>query len=171
MKTILLVRHGKSDWSSDARGDFDRPLADRGLRDAPMMGRMLKNYGLTPELVLSSPAKRAAETTRLISDAVGIGSGTVKFVDAFYGCSTSAYYAEARRMDDSVETLMIVGHNPTMAEAVSSFAADGRLSVDFPTCAVACLDFHGSWSGCAPGVCSLRFFAIPKLIKKAMAEA
>jgi len=167
-KTLLLLRHGKSDWSAGA-GDFDRPLAPRGLRDVPMMGRVLKSAGLTPELIFSSPAKRAAETAELVADAAGVGKKSVEFVDSFYGCSVSAYSAEIRRVPESVGTLMLVGHNPTMEEAVSVFVAEGRLSLDFPTCALACLDIpYGGWSDFVPGTASLRFFAIPKMLKNAV---
>jgi len=164
----LLLRHGKSDWSSGT-GDFDRPLAPRGLRDAPMMGRFLKNAGLTPDLIFSSPAKRAAETAESVAEASGAGGGALRFVDGFYGCSVGAYSAEIRRAPDSAGVLLLVGHNPTMEEAVSSFAAEGRLSLDFPTCALACLDIpYGAWSDFAPGTSSLRFFIVPKALKGSM---
>ncbi len=167
MRVLLLVRHGKSDWGSGVDGDFNRPLAERGRRDAPMMGRLLAKAGLIPDLILSSPAVRAAETTRLMAEAMeGKGSPRVDYVDDFYGCSVSEYVAGIRRVDAGVGVLMLVGHNPTMGEAVSEFASAGRMSLDFPTCAVACLDvMAGDWAVFTAGGCSLRFLVVPKLLK------
>lgn len=71
MKRLTLVRHAKSSWKDPSLDDFDRPLNQRGERDAPVMGRRLKARGARPSLILTSPAKRAKRTARLIAEAIG----------------------------------------------------------------------------------------------------
>src|SRR2546421_12662758 len=80
MKKLLLLRHAKSSWKDASLGDFDRPLNKRGLKAAPMVGEIIRKRKLRPELVLSSPAERAKETTRLVCDAAG-PSGVRKDAD------------------------------------------------------------------------------------------
>lgn len=121
MKTLLLLRHAKSSWDNDRLSDFERPLNNRGREDAPRMGRMLSGLGLTPDLIISSTAKRAATTAELVALSSSC-DGDIRYTDALYLAEADEYLAVARRVADNVATLMLVGHNPGLEELV------GRLS-------------------------------------------
>src|SRR3972149_8202033 len=89
MKTIILVRHAKSSWKNPRLDDFERPLNKRGRRDAPLMGEKLKERQILPDLILSSPAKRARKTADLIAKAIGYPGKSSQFVDKMYHCGAS----------------------------------------------------------------------------------
>lgn len=71
MKTLFLIRHAKSSWDDPNKDDFDRPLNERGKRNAPFMGKLLKKENILPDLIISSPAKRAIATAKIIADETG----------------------------------------------------------------------------------------------------
>ncbi len=169
MKTILILRHGKSDWQDTSRADFDRPLAPRGRKDAPLMGKVLARFNQTPGLIISSPARRAAETATLAAAAGGYKS-EIQFEPGFYFEGVPAALKTLRRIPDSVERVLLVGHNPTLTDAVATLcwhqptpkAEDLRL----PTAGLVCLEAHiTAWQTLSPGDAVLRWFIIPRLIR------
>ena len=172
MKTILLLRHAKSDWGDSELTDFDRPLAKRGQNDAPLMGEVIKQFDHVPDLILSSPALRAKETAQLVAAACGYEK-PIEWVETFYtgGCDDSLTILQG--LPDKVERVMIIGHNPTMEElAATLLSADmdeewrDEWVVRIPTCGLVCLDFNIiEWSMLEPGDAVLRWFLIPKLVK------
>ncbi len=83
MKTVLILRHAKSDWGTPGQADFDRPLAKRGLEDAPRMGQMLALFKAVPQRILASPAKRARQTTEMVAQACGY-KDSIQWEDSFY---------------------------------------------------------------------------------------
>jgi phosphohistidine phosphatase len=85
MKTLVLVRHAKSAWDSPGLDDHERPLAERGLRDAPEMGRRLAERGLVPDVIRSSTAVRARTTAKLMAQALGVGADRVQLDERLYG--------------------------------------------------------------------------------------
>lgn len=111
MRTLLLLRHAKSDWSADYSGDHDRPLNSRGLRDAPRVGEILTERGLIPDLVISSTAVRARTTAELAMTAGG-WPADLELDESLYASSPSQVLALIDSAPD-VETLMLVGHQPT----------------------------------------------------------
>lgn len=133
MKTLLLLRHAKSSWANDRLSDFDRPLNDRGRGDAPRMGRLLSRLDMVPDLIISSAAKRAATTAELVAVSAGYGE-EIRYTEALYLAEAEEYLTVARRVDDGVTTLMLVGHNPGLEELVTHLAGhDERM----PTAALA----------------------------------
>ena len=74
MKSVLILRHAKSEWGNPGQADFDRPLAKRGLEDAPRMGQVLARFNYVPDRILSSPAQRARQTAELVAQACGYQS-------------------------------------------------------------------------------------------------
>ena len=127
MAQLLLMRHAKSDWAADTGIDFDRPLNQRGVRSARLMGRLLTGLGLRPDLVLSSPAVRAITTARLASEAGGWDC-PLREEPAFYEGPFDQVSEIVRSMDDGVR-MMAVGHQPTwalLAESLSGDAVDMR---------------------------------------------
>ena len=117
MKTLLLMRHAKSSWKHTETKDFDRPLNQRGEKDAPRMGRLLKEQELIPQLILSSPAVRARKTVEAVVEASGY-TGEVKYFDSFYLAEPSVYIDFAKTLPDDLERVMVVGHNPGLEAVV-----------------------------------------------------
>ena len=112
MKTIVLVRHAKSSWKDLRLDDFDRPLNKRGKKNAPFMGNKLKERQIMPDLVLSSPAKRARKTATAIAKAIGYPKKKIVFDDNMYHASARHLFEMVRDLDDKYETIMLFGHNP-----------------------------------------------------------
>ena len=172
MKTILLLRHAKSDWGDPELTDFDRPLAKRGQKDAPLMGEVVKQLEHVPDLILSSPALRAQETAELVAEACGYKK-SIEWVETFYtgGCDDSLTTLQG--LPASIERVMVIGHNPTIEElAATLLSADmdeewrDEWVVRIPTCGLVCLNFNIiEWSMLEPGDAVLRWFLIPKLVK------
>jgi phosphohistidine phosphatase len=138
MKTLYLVRHAKSSRDDPAIADRDRPLNDRGERDADAMGRRLAGRGVKPERLLSSPARRALATAKRFADGLGVARAAIVLDDRLYASSAGELLAVIQALDDRWHSAMLFGHNPETSELA------GRLSgrfVDLPTCAVVELRF------------------------------
>jgi phosphohistidine phosphatase len=144
MKTLLLIRHAKASRAHPGLSDHDRPLDDRGLRDAPDMGRRLKHKGLQPQQVLTSTALRAGTTAALMAGALELESGRVMADERLYASSVTNLLYVIQELDDALTCVALVGHNPEMTELARHFAPEVP---DMPTCAVAQLDFElARWS-------------------------
>ncbi len=111
MKTLLLMRHAKSSWKDTELSDIDRPLNKRGKKDAPFMGAVLKEKELVPQLILSSTAVRARQTVELMAAACNF-SGEIRYLDSFYLAEPAAYLRGLAETPDSLERVMVIGHNP-----------------------------------------------------------
>ncbi len=118
MKTLLLMRHAKSDWDADYGSDHDRPLNERGLRSARLMGRVLAEEGLVPDLIISSTAVRARRTAELAVEAGKWGS-EILLDRSLYDEGTRGVLAVGASAPD-VDGLMLVGHQPTWSMLVSA---------------------------------------------------
>lgn len=175
MKTVLILRHAKSDWGEPDRPDFDRPLAKRGLEDAPLMGEVLAHFDCVPDKILSSPARRAQQTAELVAKACGYRK-TIQWEDAFYEGSSEDLLAILPRLPETVERILLIGHNPMLEETVAllsaphaSAAEDGwseGWAIKIPTAGLVCLNFGiMTWSELQPGEGVLQWFVIPKLVK------
>lgn len=141
MRTLLLARHAKSDWDTVGLRDHDRPLNARGRRNGPAMARRLRDEGVGLQRIVSSTAIRARSTAEAYAAAFGL---TVHADSALYAASARAILGIAATLPDDVETVMLVGHNPGMADAVAELTGS---FVEFPTCAVAeCAIDVDSWS-------------------------
>ena len=134
MKTLLLVRHAKSSWDHPGTPDHDRPLNDRGLRDAPVMGRRLAERGVAPDVILSSTAVRARTTAELIADALGFGAERVITDERLYAASADEVLRVIGELDPEVTSAIVVGHNPETASLAHRFSDEIH---EMPTCAVA----------------------------------
>lgn len=169
MKTVLLLRHGKSDWSNPGLADFDRPLAKRGLNDAPRMGEVLALFDHVPDKILTSPAKRARQTAELAAEACGYKK-SFQLENDFYGGDAEDLLAALQRLPHQVDRPMLVGHNPIMEETVdlllSGDEVDWGISIRLPTAGLVCLDVDiYDWGHLEPGDAVLRWYVIPKLVK------
>ncbi len=111
MKTLLLLRHAKSNWEDDNLDDHDRSLSKRGMKDAPRIGIMLRAQGLLPDLILCSSAQRARSTAELAAETSGYG-GEIRLSRELYAAPPTAYLEALRELPDSYQQVMVVGHNP-----------------------------------------------------------
>jgi len=133
MKTLLILRHGKSSWKKPDLSDHDRPLNKRGKSDAPRMGRLLKEEDLVPDLILSSTAKRARKTAEKAAAASGY-AGEVRPEEALYLAGPDAYIQLLKLVKDDCERVAVVGHNPGMEELLQTLTG---VAEALPTAALA----------------------------------
>jgi phosphohistidine phosphatase len=118
MKTLLILRHAKSSWKDVAVGDHDRPLNKRGKRDAPRVGQLLRDLEVPPQLIISSTAKRARKTASLVAKECGY-HGIIELHGTLYLAPPGAYLETLRRVDDAVEHVLVVGHNPGLEQLLA----------------------------------------------------
>jgi phosphohistidine phosphatase len=141
VKTLLLMRHAKSDWDADYGSDHDRPLNERGLRSARLMGRVLAEEGLVPDLIICSTAVRAKTTAELAVEAGNWGS-EIRLDRSLYDEGPRGVLAVGLSVPD-VEGLMLVGHQPTWSMLVSALTGE---RTDMKTAAVAVIELEiESW--------------------------
>lgn len=146
-KRLLIMRHSKADRDEKRWQDFDRPLNERGRRDAKTMGRWLKQQGLLADYWIASPAVRTHETARLLAHELDF-KGRIDLQSSLYEGSSLDYLAQIRLCPASTSTLLIVGHNPALEQLVESLSGESQL---LKTSAVACLAFHApDWSESSP---------------------
>ena len=115
MNELLILRHGKSDWSKSDT-DFYRPLKDRGKRNAQQMGCWLAQQGLTPDIIISSPAERALTTAEKASKAMGQDTSLIKTVQAVYAAGLGDLLHVLSKLPDKHHRVMLVGHNPGLED-------------------------------------------------------
>ncbi len=160
MKTLYLMRHAKSSWKDPALGDRERPLKGRGRRDAPEMGRRLAERGPLPQLILCSPARRARETAEAVAAGGGFAAARLVIDERLYFRGRSGWLEAVRDLRDTVDTLLMVGHNPDFSEVVSWL---GMLpGLDLPTAAMARFDLDPSAYGIGPQAARLRDLDWPR---------
>ncbi|MBN2047123.1 MAG: histidine phosphatase family protein [Anaerolineaceae bacterium] len=134
MKKLILMRHGKSSWKETQLSDFERPLKKRGRKDARKMGKMLKSEGLIPEYFLVSPSVRTRETLDELMDKMNFDGDAVEFVEEFYHAEVDDYLSRMEKLSDDLNTVMIIGHNPTLEELLQVLTGDIEA---LPTAAIA----------------------------------
>jgi phosphohistidine phosphatase len=133
MKTLLVLRHAKSSWSDPALHDHERPLSERGRRDGPRMGRLVREYGLIPDVVISSDAVRARLTAEAVVAAARY-AGEILPDRRLYLASPADILSLLRTAPGEAKTVMIVGHNPGLEELVAQVTGERQ---DLPTAALA----------------------------------
>jgi phosphohistidine phosphatase len=164
MKTVIIFRHAKSDWSSAEANDHNRPLAPRGRKSAKVMGRFLAGCGQLPDSVVTSSAVRARTTAQLAMKA-GRWECTKRVTNRLYNCSAADVLKEIKAEPDSSEILLIVGHEPTCSETIGRLA--GQTKVDFSTGAMARLDLPiDHWRDAKFAAAQLIWLVTPKLVKE-----
>jgi phosphohistidine phosphatase len=133
MKTLLLLRHAKSSWKDETLPDHDRPLNQRGKRDAPRMGMLLREEGLVPDLILTSSAKRAVSTAKFVAEASGF-DGEMQVSRDLYASGPDAYIEQLETLPDIYYTVLVIGHNPGMEELLEALTGEIQ---SLPTAALA----------------------------------
>jgi len=158
-RELLILRHAKSDWNAGSLGDFERPLAKRGKRDAPRMGEWLYREGLVPDLVVSSPAERAKQTALKVCESMDFKKKKIHWDKDIYDADVPALLKVLSRCPAKVTTILLIGHNPGLEELLRFLAGDevetppdGKL---LPTATLARLEMPNVWSDLDPGCAQL----------------
>jgi phosphohistidine phosphatase len=161
MLRLILLRHGKSSWDDPGLDDFYRPLAPRGLRNVPEMGRRLARRNQCPDLIVTSTAARALTTARAVARELGYREDQIVEAPELYLASPDTILAVVRRTPALVRTLMIVGHNPGFTDLANALD-DIRLD-NMPTAGMLCTTFEGpDWAGIDPVEARFDWFDYPK---------
>ena len=163
-KSVILFRHGKSDWDAKYDSDHDRPLAERGIRDAKRMGKFLSKRAEVPELILSSTASRTRETTKLAVEA-GNWDVDIEFEKRIYEASLEEIINIIKSQDDKYNSICLVGHEPIFSTIITLI--DNKKNIKFPTATMARISFStGDWKRVLlePDKCKLDWFYKPKSI-------
>lgn len=136
MKTLLLMRHGKSSWNDETLEDFDRPLKKRGKHDVPRMAELLRDERLIPDYVLASPAVRCRETVEILADQLDLDDDMIEYVEEFYQAELEDYLDMLIDVTDSFRKVLIVGHNPSLEALLQTLTGEIE---SLPTSALACI--------------------------------
>jgi phosphohistidine phosphatase len=161
VKRLVLFRHAKSSWKHPVAADFDRPLNERGKREAPIMAERLAARGIAPDLILTSPAKRAMKTARSIARAFDYPKSEIRRDREIYLADLETLVSIVREIEEEKETVILVGHNPGFTDLANCFTG-GEIE-NVPTCGIAGIDFPAdSWAKAKRGTGTLLFFDYPK---------
>ncbi len=125
MKKLLLLRHAKSSWADPGLADFDRPLNERGLYAAPLMGRLMRERKLRPDLIICSPAERARQTVSLVIGAAGLDA-PLRFDERIYDATSSRLFEIVSQIEDTASETLLVGHNPGFEELLERLTGEAR---------------------------------------------
>ena len=159
MKTLFVLRHAKSSWDNPDLADFERPLNSRGLDAARFIGTLIYDRHLEPEIIVSSPAKRAKQTAVLVKE-LGEISKSIVFDERIYEASPLTLFNLIREFDDKYDSVLIVGHNPGFENLVRSLTGE---TVSMPTAALARINLDiEKWSDVETGANDLEFLIRPK---------
>lgn len=143
MLSLFLVRHAKSSWEDASLPDRQRPLNDRGKRDAPRMGRRLARLRVQPDVIVCSPATRAHKTARILAEELGCKERDIRVDERLYATQADVIQRVIGEFGDGKRSVMLVGHNPELTELAHRLS---RQITHLPTCAVAAFAFDApSW--------------------------
>jgi len=168
-RQLLVMRHGKSDWSVDV-SDFDRPLKNRGKRAAQLMGSWLLQRDLIPDYILSSPAVRAKNTAEKLSKAMGLSAQHVHFDARLYGAELTYLKSALANCPVHAQRVLLIGHNPELESLLMFLNNDNLPDPDdgklLPTATLAIFNMPDTWGGlsknCAKLVSIIRPSELPK---------
>ena len=169
MRRVFLLRHAKSSWNDPGLADHDRPLAPRGRRATKLIREHLRHESVAPAVVLCSSARRTRETLEGIGPGLG-DEVPVRIERELYAASAQQLLARLRALDDELESVLVIGHNPGLERLALSLAGGGQqlaaVRHKYPTGALATLEFAGSWHELTAGNAQLTDFVTPKRLAK-----
>ncbi len=161
MRRLYLIRHAKSSWAEPGLRDFDRPLNGRGKLDAPVMGKRLAGKAIRPNLIFSSPAKRARKTAQFIAEAVNYPAKDIILFEAIYEAGVADLLRIIAQAMDEADTLFLVGHNFAITDLAEELI--GQSLGNIPTCGIVGIEFSAqNWADILPGTGKMLFFDSPK---------
>ncbi|MCX7728886.1 MAG: histidine phosphatase family protein [Bacteroidia bacterium] len=145
MKTLILIRHAKSDWGYDFLKDIDRPLNERGFRDAYMQSKWYKDNYPLPQSIYTSPAIRAISTALIFARTLQYDEQKIVIRHGIYEATTDNFLSNIQSLSDHIETAMFFGHNPTITNLFNLLSNDVFID-NIPTCGIMKLEFNiPSW--------------------------
>jgi len=161
MKTLILVRHAKSSWEAEGLSDSERPLNERGKKDAPEMAKRLLKRGLQIDKLISSPAERAFRTARFFAKELDIDKDKIKVENSLYGAMPSQFEQVIAELKDKYETVALFSHNPGITDYANSLC---HVHTDnIPTCGVFAVQADvGSWTAFTKAEKKFLFYDYPK---------
>ena len=163
--TLLLMRHGKSDWSSKIDKDFDRVLASRGISDAPMMGNWIKTNQYLPDQIICSPAMRTKQTVEYVCKQIDMPVNDVCWDKRIYGADISNLLDILSNANYKAKTLLMVGHNPGFSDLVNYLCSgNGSIGKSMPTAAIALIALNKFWPEIKQHSGTLLHFVTPKQV-------
>jgi phosphohistidine phosphatase len=163
-KTLLIVRHAKSSWDASTVSDFERPLNERGKKDAPAMAQRLLEKKIRIDAFVSSPAKRAKKTAELFCREYGVKEEAIVLIPKLYHAPVEVFYQIASTLDDVHNTVAIFSHNPGITEFVNELV-EGVYLDNMPTCAVFAVKIHSTqWVDFRTAKKEFLFFDYPKAL-------
>lgn len=164
MKELILIRHAKSSWSNPLLDDFERPLNKRGEKNAPFMAKVLKQKGLTPDLIISSPSIRTKQTLDYFIQEFDY-KGEIIFEESIYEAPFENLLKVIKNIDDKYKTIFLFGHNPGLNDLVDFLI--GNFEENIPTSGVLKLNFDiKKWGNLKEKIGILDFFIYPKMFDK-----
>jgi phosphohistidine phosphatase len=159
-KVLYVIRHAKSDWSHAGLSDFDRPLNERGLNNAPFMAEQFAQAGKKVDFILTSPANRALTTAGYFKRRLGLQEDQWDTERKIYEADASRLLGIVNRFDDAHGSVMLVGHNPGLSSLVQMLTGEW---VVMSTCSIAEIELpFDSWAMAGEGTCKLLSFDFPK---------
>lgn len=168
MKTLYLLRHGKSDWESDFNSDHERGLAKRGIESTKRVGQYLLDYGFSVDLCLCSDAVRCRKTWELLLGMENFADET-SYKKEIYEASSDKLFEIIKNTNDETESLLVLGHNPGLEELAEYLVLGDNLDelhnslfAKFPTAAFLGLSLSvDSWHDITPGHASIISYWVP----------
>lgn len=134
MKQLLLIRHAKSSWDDVSLNDFERPLNDRGKKDAPLMAHRLQDKNVKIDAFISSPAKRAGRTARIFAEEYDRKKDEIIFKTELYGATADIFYDVLSKTDDAFDRIAVFSHNPGLTDFANDLT-ETRID-NIPTCGI-----------------------------------
>ncbi len=164
MKTLFMVRHAKSSWEDPQLSDHDRPLLPSGIKKTRRIAHYLKKKSVVPNLMFSSTAKRAYETAKLIAEEIGYPTDQIKTSAQLYHAGSGDIYTALYALDNSIESVMIFGHNPTFTYFVNQYL-DPRIE-NLPTSGLVSIEFGcDKWEDINDSKFQVNFVVFPRMLK------
>lgn len=161
MKSLIIIRHAKSSWDFSTLNDFDRPLNERGHKDAPMMAKRLLDKKIAIDAFISSTAKRAFTTASYFAEAYNVKEQHIIKVPELYHAAPSVFYDVIETINDGFNTIAVFSHNPGITDFVNQLT-NARID-NMPTCGVFAVTIHTeSWKNFADAEKEFWFFDYPK---------
>lgn len=162
MKTLYLVRHAKSSWEEVGLADFDRPLNKRGKKNAHFMGKILKESGFSPDLILSSPAQRAKATAEILAEKLDYPLKKIVFDEEIYEASSAKLLQIIKNQENNIEKLLLVGHNPALTLLANQLTQTVYVE-NIPTTGMFAVRWEvNTWANIQPNKTQFLFFDYPK---------
>lgn len=165
MRSICFIRHAKSSWSDTQVADYDRNLNKRGKRDAPFMAARLAERLSAPDLIISSPAKRAQKTATAMAREIGYNCKLISYMEEIYHGSTTDLLHLVKEIDNKNREVFLVGHNYALTD-LAEYLTGEKLG-NIPTCGMVLVQCDAEvWNDVSPACCSMLFFEFPKMYPK-----